>query len=75
MKNLIRIYSEKHTKIFNNCLINKFPDTLKRADVTDFKKGNDNEKENPGPLTMLSTISKVFDKLLFKQINDQISKL
>ena len=40
-----------------------------------FKKGNDNEKGNPGPLTMLSTISKVFDKLLFEQINDQISTL
>ena len=41
LKNSIHIYSEKRTNIFNECLINeKFPDTLKRADVTQiFKKG------------------------------------
>ena len=50
----------------------KFPDTLKRADVTPiFKKGNDNEKENR-PVSMLSTFSKVFEKLLFEQINDHM---
>ena len=64
MKNSIHIYSEKLTNIFNECLINgKFPDTLKRADVTPiFKKGNDNEKENNRPVSMLSTFSKVFGK-------------
>ena len=64
MKNSIHIYSEKLTNIFNECLINgKFPDTLKRADVTPiFKKGNDNEKENYRPVSMLSTFSKVFGK-------------
>ena len=51
----------------------KFPDTLKRADVTPiFKKGNDNEKENYRPVSMLSTFSKVFEKLLFEQINDHM---
>ena len=50
----------------------KFPDTLKRADVTPiFKKGNDNEKENR-PVSMLSTFSKVFEKLLFEQIKDHM---
>ena len=74
MKNSIHIYSEKLTNIFNECLINgKFPDTLKRADVTPiFKKGNDNEKENYRPVSMLSTFSKVFEKLLFEQINDHM---
>ena len=73
-KNSIHIYSEKRTNIFNECLINrKFPDTLKRADVTPiFKKGNDNEKENYRPVSMLSTFSKVFEKLLFEQINDHM---
>ena len=58
----------------NECLINgKFPDTLKRADVTPiFKKGNDNEKKNYRPVSMLSTFSKVFEKLLFEQINDHM---
>ena len=44
---------KKLTNIFNECLINeKFPDTLKRAEVTPIvKKGNDNEKENYLPVT------------------------
>ena len=51
----------------------KIPDTFKRADVTPiFKKGNDNEKENYRPVSMLSTFSKVFEKLLFEQINDRM---
>ena len=62
LKDSINIYSEKLTNIFNECLINgKFPDTLKRADVTPiFKNKNYNEKE------------KVFEKLLFEQINDHM---
>ena len=54
LKNSIHIYSEKLTNIFYECLINgKFPDTLKRADVTSiFKKRNDNEKENYRPVSM-----------------------
>ena len=74
MKNSIHIYSERPTNIFNECLINgKFPDTLKREDVTPiFKKGYNNEKENYRPVSMLSTFSKVFGKLLFKQIIDHM---
>ena len=76
LKNSIHIYSEKLTNIFNECLINgKFPDTLKRADVTPiFKKGNDNEKENYRLVSMLSTFSKVFEKVLFEQINDHMQR-
>ena len=72
LKNSIHIYSEKLTNIFNECLINgKFPDTLKSAYVTPiFKKGNNNEKENS--VTMFSTFSKVFENLLFKQMNDHV---
>ena len=72
MKNSIYIYSEKLTNIFNECLINEnFPDTLKRADaIAIFKKGNNNEKENYHPMNMLSTFSKLFEKLLFEKVND-----
>ena len=74
LKISIHIYSEKLTNIFNECLINgKFPGTLKRADVIpNFKKGNDNEKQSYRPVSMLSTFSKVFEKLLFEQINDHM---
>ena len=37
-----------------------------------FKNGNDNEKENYRPVAMLSTFSKMFEKLLFEKINDQM---
>ena len=51
----------------------KFSGTLKRADVTlIFKKGKDNEKENYRPMSMLSTFSKVFEKVLFEQINNHM---
>ena len=51
----------------------KFLDTLKRADVTPiFKKGSDNEKENYHPVSILSTFSKVFEKLLFEPTNDHM---
>ena len=40
----------------NVLLTGNLPDTLKRVDVTPiFKKGNDNEKENYHPVSMLST--------------------
>ena len=72
LKNPIHIYSDKLTNIFNESLINgKFPDTLKIADVTPiFKKGDDNEKENCRPVSMFSTFSEVFEKLLFEQISN-----
>ena len=72
LKNPIYIYSEKLTKIFNECLIKgKFPDTMKRADLTSiFKKENSDGKHNYRSVSMLSTISKVFEKLLFEKIND-----
>ena len=74
LKNSMHIYSEKLNNIFNECLINgKILDLLKRADVTPvFKKGNDNGKESYRPLSMLSTFWKMFEKLLFEQINDHM---
>ena len=70
LKNSIHIYSEKLANIFNEFLINgKFSDTLKRDVTPILKKGNHNEKENYCPASMLSTFSKVFEKLLFEQIN------
>ena len=46
---------------------------MKIADVTPiFKKLKNNEKENYLPVSMLSTFSKVFEKLPFEQINDHM---
>ena len=68
VKAALYIYSGKLTNIFNERLIKgRFHDTLKRAgDTLIFKKGNDKEKENYLPVSMPSTILKVFEKLLFE---------
>ena len=70
----IKSLSSNKASLIEDIRINgKFPETLKRADVTPiFKKGNNNEKENYRPVSMLSTFSKVFEKLLFEQINDHM---
>ena len=70
LKNSIHIYSENLTNISNECLISEtFPETSKRADFTPiFKKGNNNKKGKLSSVSMLSTFSKVFEKLLFEQI-------
>ena len=59
MKNSIHVYSENGTSTFNKCQIHrKFPDILKRADVA--------------PIFKKICFSKVFEKLLFEQINDHM---
>ena len=46
---------------------------MKIADVTPiFKKPKNNENENYLPVSMVSTFSKAFEKLLFEQINDHM---
>ena len=48
---------------------------MKKADITPiFKKGNDNEKENYHRVSMVSTFSKAFQRLLFEQINDHMQR-
>ena len=64
LKNSIHISSEKlnltHSK--------------KQILLRFLKKGNDNEKENYHRVTMVSTFSKVFQKILFEQINDHMQR-
>ena len=46
---------------------------MKKADVTPvFKIGKNSEKENYRSVSMLSACTKVFEKLLFEQINDHM---
>ena len=60
----------------NNC---NFPDELKWADVIPvFKKGDRSTIENYRPISILPTFSKIFEKIIFDQINaffqDKFSK-
>ena len=56
---------------FNKCIIDgKFPDQLKKADVSPvFKKGNHNDKTNYRPVSILPSLSKVYERLIYNQIN------
>ena len=61
--------------LFNECLITgNLPDNLKLADITPvFKKNDSLNKENYRPVSVLPSISKIFDKLMQKQINGYIN--
>ena len=50
-----------------------FPDILKHADITSvFKKGDSTKKENYRPISTLSNLSKVFERILHDQISNFI---
>ena len=57
---------------FNNSLNSSlFPDRLKLADVSPvFKNGNKNDKLNYRPVSILPTISKIYERLIFYQVNE-----
>ncbi|GBN39168.1 putative RNA-directed DNA polymerase from transposon X-element, partial [Araneus ventricosus] len=65
------------TKIFNKCLaLHHFPDSWKLAHVLMFPKPNQNHKL-PGsyrPISLLSNIGKLFEKVLLKRLNDHCLK-
>ena len=56
---------------FNKCIMEgKFPDQLKKADVSPiFKKGNHNDKTNYRPVSILPSLSKIHERLIYNQIN------
>ena len=56
---------------FNNCIAScLFPSKLKLADVSPiYKKGGRNDKTNYRPVSILPVISKVYERLIFNQIN------
>ena len=52
----------------------QFPDNLKLADISPvFKKIDPLNKENYRPVSVLTSISKIFEKLIQKQINGYIN--
>ena len=66
----------KYLSFENNC----FPDDLKLAEVSPvFKKNNDLNKEIPRPVSVLSLVSKVFERIVYNQIDnfmkDKLSNL
>ena len=58
--------------IFNYCIRNgTFPEVLKKSEVTSvFKKGDPISKTDYCPVSTLSNFSKVFEKLIYLQLNN-----
>ena len=71
MTKSVHIYSHLLTNIFNDCVKSgKFPNILKYADITPvFKKGDPTDKTNYRPISTLLNFSKVFEKMIYAQIN------
>ena len=58
-----QIYSKKLADIFNKSIkMGKFPDILKKAEVTQVYKKDMNDKQNYHAVSTLSNLSKVFEK-------------
>ena len=59
------------TRIFNSCLTDGvFPDRLKLADISPiFKSVDSMAKKNYRPVSILNSVSKLFEKLIQKQLN------
>ena len=64
------------TKMYNDSNLNlKFPDSLKLADITPTYKKNDTTiKENYRPVSILPSVSKLFERSMFDQISGYIDK-
>ena len=73
LKESVSAYYEKLTDIFNNCLRSgAFPEILKKSEVTPvFKKGDHpTSKLDYRPVSTLSNFSKIFEKLIYLQLNN-----
>ena len=71
LKQYAQIYSKKLADIFNESIkTSKFPDILKKAEVAPvYKKDDMNDKQNYRLVSTLSNLSKIFEKLIYSQIN------
>ena len=74
LKSNIDVCIKELTSIFNNMIDTSiFPNNLKKADVTPVhKKGDRTMVSNYRPVSVLPTVSKIFEKLLSQQINSYI---
>ena len=75
LKQYAQIYSKKLTDIFNKSIkTSKFPGILKKAEVAPvYKKDYMKDKQNYRLVTTLSNLSKIFEKLIYSQINIYMS--
>ena len=70
--------SDHLSSVWNEEIIgqNKFPDNLKLADVTPvYKKSNPTLAKNYRSVSVLPTVSKIFERIMQKQMSSYIDKL
>ena len=77
LKLSVDLYVDKLTDCFNKALnSSSFPDELKLADIVPIhKKGSKFDKSNYRPVSLLPALSKVFERLIAKQINSFMEPL
>ena len=64
------------SKIFNDSILHtNFPEALKRADITPaHKKDERTSKENYRPVSILPSVSKIFERIMYNQIYSYMNK-
>ena len=77
IKDASRVLKSPLADLFNTTVeVNQFPTALKYANVSPIYKKDDNtKKENYRPISILPTISKMFERLIFQQVTSYVSRL
>ena len=64
------------TPIINHCIKKStFPDDLKYAQITPIKKSDEHDKKNYRPVSVLTSLSKVFEKCLNNQLQSHVEAI
>ena len=71
LKQCVDVYLLFLTKAINHAITeNTFPEQLKKSEVIPlYKKEDPLKKENYEPMSLLPHVSKVFERIIYKQIN------
>ena len=77
IKDSIDVLTLPLTNLFNTSIDESlFPLNLKYANISPiYKKGDNTKKENYRPISILPSISKIFERLMFQQITSYVSNL
>ena len=77
VKENLNIFATFLTNDINKCIRKgEFPDKLKTADITPaFKRGDKHDKSNYRPVSILPILSKVYEKCLYKQIENYMENI
>ena len=77
VKESFKVLTPPLTKLFNASVEgNLFPSDLKYANVSPlFKKDDSTNKENYRPISILPSISKIFERLMFQQITSYVCNI